>query len=751
MKQPRRIVHSLACTVAALSLLTVLQAHEPLTPEEIAALKQGGTYEERTARIGWLRPEKVSKGVAEDARSRLQEEAMRAAGKSEAQIAEAVLGPQFAFPYKASPELPSTGSVKTLTILVDFADMRADDVLPGLTKESIEANIYGNGTAGAQDHIPYESVRAYYKRASQGKVDVGGTVLGWYHFPKKRAEYQPKYSPGMTDQQKMTADNRALFAMLKEALASFDSGHDFKQFDNDNDGDIDLVTMLYAGPRTGWGSFWWAYRWEFFVPEAASQRFDTKRAKQFVFQFTETRGQTDYNPVTLLHEMGHAFGLADYYDYKPGVGPEGGLGGLDMMDANMGNQNAFSRWLLDWIKPEVVGNGSATKRTLVASGSTRQDQKAIAIFPQLADGDAPTQEMFIVENRWHIGNDGGVANLPNSGLLIWHVVARPNVADSNFAFDNSATPVKLIRLLRPGKMIDFNAGERADASCFFNPPALFGPDSVPPSLAYDGTATRVIVSDISAPGEVMTAVIGIVDAPSAPLNNPAALAGAVPTPASAPAGDAIDLAALRRQRSEMQKSTPEELRTLWEKEVARPSKTGRSAQAFRTLVLTSWAQKDGRAAIAAALGAGEGAVATNAIPSIIEAWANNAPAEATDWLFTQRKLQTLKLTGGSKQFLAPVFEWLARNNVDTAISSLHDLSIPETDIALAAIKSAVGPGLKEADLNAKLQTLGDAQEAVAAVHKFQNAAETLQNQTTNSEMKFHLESLTKEKMRSIGK
>jgi hypothetical protein len=66
--------------------------------------------------------------------------------------------------------------------------------------------------------------------------------------------------------------------MLSEVLDAFDATHDFAQYDNDNDGDIDLVTLLYAGPNTGWGSFWWAYRWAFFIPEASTKRFDGKRA-----------------------------------------------------------------------------------------------------------------------------------------------------------------------------------------------------------------------------------------------------------------------------------------------------------------------------------------------------------------------------------------------------------------------------------------------------------------------------------------
>src|SRR5205085_9571813 len=146
------------------------------------------------------------------------------------------------------------------------------------------------------------------------------------------------------------------------------------------------------------------------------------------------RAQSDFAPNTLIHEMGHAFGLPDYYDYEPGNGPDGGLGGLDMMDANVGNHNAFSRWLLDWIQPDVIGSGSPTLRQLNSSSSSSSEHKAIAIFPQTTATAAPVGELFIIESRQRVGNDLG---LPGEGVLIWHVIASPNSENADFAMNNS--------------------------------------------------------------------------------------------------------------------------------------------------------------------------------------------------------------------------------------------------------------------------------------------------------------------------
>jgi len=46
----------------------------------------------------------------------------------------------------------------------------------------------------------------------------------------------------------------------------------FRQYDNDNDGDIDLVNFIYSGPNTWLGLVLVGYRWAFCVPEAVRKR-----------------------------------------------------------------------------------------------------------------------------------------------------------------------------------------------------------------------------------------------------------------------------------------------------------------------------------------------------------------------------------------------------------------------------------------------------------------------------------------------
>ena len=71
--------------------------------------------------------------------------------------------------------------VKTLTILVDFADCLAATEIPTLTPATTLPNIYATGTTEAATFVPYESVREYYRQASQGKVTLDTTSWGGTH------------------------------------------------------------------------------------------------------------------------------------------------------------------------------------------------------------------------------------------------------------------------------------------------------------------------------------------------------------------------------------------------------------------------------------------------------------------------------------------------------------------------------------------------------------------------------------------
>ena len=289
-----------------------------------------------------------------------------------------------------------------------------------------------------------------------------------------------------------------------------DADTDYAQYDNDGDGYIDAINVLWTGPTGAWLTFWWGYRWSFWVDDAATTTFDGKKLRYFTWQKLETRDNNkDFNPTTLIHETGHLLGLPDLYDYKTGSGLKGGVGGFDIMDGNKGNPNGFSRWMMDWISPVVIGAGGLQSYNLRASGdNTATGNQAVVIFPNASS--SQFQEFFLVENRTRTGNDGGLSNLPADGLAIWHVDSTLTADGKDFAFRNTDSPTatthKLVRLVQADGLasIESNAAG-VDAGDFWNLGDVFGTTT---SRDYAGVLTNATVSNISADGLGMTADIG---------------------------------------------------------------------------------------------------------------------------------------------------------------------------------------------------------------------------------------------------
>ncbi len=692
--------------VTALAAISFeVRGHEPVAEEEVAQFEEDGTFNERRDRIESLQPHRMAEGTRERAMYKVQRASLEATGMSPIDAARALTsGPTMAFPYSSAAELPSTGTNKTLTILIDFDDYRATTTLPNLTVEGVRSSIYGDGDSVFR---PFESARAYYRRASQGLFELEGTVLGWHGFAKKRSQYEPKRAAAnlpaaQRKQQQSLNDNRALFTLISEALRANDATHDFAQYDNDHDDDIDLVTVMYAGPDTGWGSFWWAYRWQLYVPEAATTTFDGKRVRQFVFQFVSTRANgSGFDPTTLIHEMGHSLGLADYYDYDESIGPSGGVGGLDIMDANQGNHNGFSRWLLDWIRPIVVEYGTPATMSLSASGSTSNGAKALAIFPDLSASNAPSQEMFIVENRFKVGND---EQLPGNGLLIWHVDATANENGTDFAHDNSYSVPKLIRLVRADSTNDFGSSERAGPGTFFGSGGAFTPNSTPSSVDYANRDTGILIDQVGPPGVDVTIRVGFAEKPdeSEPaisLAAPGAMESAVATNASVDeilaGNEPINLDALEALDRKYTRYTGTELASEWARlndgEVTLANAETRSS--VLTLLLSRWAAKDGRQAAEAVLELPEtDALREEALPFVLESWTNHVPADAALWYLDDARKSLRSESNEEKAlFTHRAFEGLYVSDAGSALAGIAKLSsTAEIMTAVEAIVRASG-------------------------------------------------------------
>src|SRR5687768_16853192 len=114
---------------AAISILSLFAisnqrpalAHDPLTNEAVQRYTADGTLEERKARVATLKQFRLADGRRERAAFKVRRAALEASGYTPAEAAQALAGGQsMAFPFTSQPELQSTGTVRTLTLLIDF-------------------------------------------------------------------------------------------------------------------------------------------------------------------------------------------------------------------------------------------------------------------------------------------------------------------------------------------------------------------------------------------------------------------------------------------------------------------------------------------------------------------------------------------------------------------------------------------------------------------------------------------------------
>lgn len=470
-----------------------LTAMPPPTPSMVKRYKADGTWAKRLERAKRLGRHRVDPGLVNAARHRMVQQAETAGIQLPTECS--------ALPTPPSDwrGMPTKGTPKMFILLIDFSDYPAD---PVNTVAAIDSQVFGDG--GGLQAAPYESLKGFYYRSSYGQLTLTGNVLAYY---------RPSYTRASMGDNPTDAQRENL---IKEALLA-QAGHDFSQYDNNGDGKIDYFSVLWTGPDNGWANFWWAYQTSW--SETPSPVLSGKTLDKYVWQWVSnaaypTRNVPHFDPWILIHETGHALGLPDYYDYDASVGPVGGVGGLDIMDANKGDHNCFSKWLLDWITPTIYTSGR-TGVALHAAGSAPEAAVVMDANPGGAFG-----EFFMVQNRQRVQNDAN-ADYPADGLLIWHVDSRLNALGSDYLYDNSYTAHKLLRLMEADGLeeIESHSGQ-VNAGDYWINGTTFGPATLPNSMRYDGSITGMGVKNISVPGALVTFDVSQVVDPTPPTGRP---------------------------------------------------------------------------------------------------------------------------------------------------------------------------------------------------------------------------------------
>ena len=297
-----------------------------------------------------------------------------------------------------------------LVILIDFADV---------TFKSEDPNVFftemfsTDGFTSFVDPVKGKqvnclgSVRDYFKDQSDGAFNPPFDVYGPYTSTRNASQCSNYSSSIFT-------------AALREA----NSDIDFSQYDNNNDGKVDMIFFLVAGYSSTFAGNNNGYLW----PHASTLSYynisyDGKKLDRYACS-TELYG-FESSPTTvtvegigtICHEFSHVLGLPDLYDvdYSSGGGQSHDPGGWDVMasgyDYNYGRSplgySLYERYALGWAQPETI-----TKEGSYSLQAVNTSHEGYILRTPIDN------EFFTIENRQRTGWD---SYLPGHGMIVTRV------------------------------------------------------------------------------------------------------------------------------------------------------------------------------------------------------------------------------------------------------------------------------------------------------------------------------------------
>ncbi len=328
----------------------------------------------------------------------------------------------------------SRGNVNILVIPV--AIRGHEDVSTKNNLERIKKCFFGEA-----NETSWQSVSSFYKKSSYGALNLSGVVADeWYNPGWSTADLLAmKPKPGTHN----SSNYQATWDVLEGAVSWYKEKYhtDCTEFDNDKDGMIDGVWLVYgchsAQEDTSLPkNLFWAYNYKDYSVTSPNKLNPVAYSYCWAsYDFMNTGyGEEGIDSHTYVHETGHLMGLEDYYVascYKEGDKEEknyGPMGALDMMDYNIIDHNAFSKFSLGWTKPYVITD--STTITLNPSATTGQ----AILLPTSAGWNGTAFDEYILmeyytpDNLNYQDSFHGYSYYPKgftqNGVRIYHVDAR---------------------------------------------------------------------------------------------------------------------------------------------------------------------------------------------------------------------------------------------------------------------------------------------------------------------------------------
>ena len=312
----------------------------------------------------------------------------------------------------ATSYFPHTGSPKALVILVEFSD-----TLFSVSEPSVVFDEYLNHEGSSMpDHSNYErrnhgSVRQYFNDMSNGAFTPQFDVYGPVRMEKPSA-YYGEGTDNMT----------RIKEMIVAACDSIDKNVDFTEYDQDGDGFVDLVYVIYAGYSQSVGGNSVDCIWpKSGTLGSVSNTFDGMKIKRFginnELNYYPGREFNNYPEITkringiglFCHEFSHTLGFPDLYCELEVDNQE--LEYWDLMDGGEYVDNGYTPAPYSPWEKEVAGWTTIDEIT-EAKQITLADGQAVRIKNDTND------EYIILLN---MQNNGWAKAMLGHGMLVYRI------------------------------------------------------------------------------------------------------------------------------------------------------------------------------------------------------------------------------------------------------------------------------------------------------------------------------------------
>jgi M6 family metalloprotease-like protein len=356
-----------------------------------------------------------------------------------------------------SKAFPTTGTPKLVCILMQTPDKSFIKTKAEFNALFNQLNYTVGGATG--------SVKDYYLENSYGQLDLTVDVFGPYTASQNMSYYADDARP-----------------LVTEGVQLANAEANFADYDNDNDGWVDAVYMIFAGygQEAGGGSGTiWSHAWAI-----NPIQLDGKWISRYACS-PELRGSSGTNLTrigVIGHEFGHVLGAPDYYDTNYDTGGQfHGTGQWDMMaggswndgGATPAHHNGFTKvYFYNWASATILSTPST-----ITLYNAAENSNSFYRYNTTTSG-----EYFLVENREKHKFD---SYIPGSGMIIYHVHSGVMSSASN----------NTINTTHPQRMYPVSQNATMDPT---SSPSSYGNINAA-NCAWTGTTGKTAFTDATLP------------------------------------------------------------------------------------------------------------------------------------------------------------------------------------------------------------------------------------------------------------